>query len=142
MTPPSLPRRRAGVLRPSMRTARRQKNCSLASVLQAARLRHSPRATQAARGYIYKVVLLLRKGRRRPGRSRRRLVRRADVIHASVAREVAVHAAVDVRPNGEAGAVRAQRDRGARLIAGVLAVDVFAKLGPVGPIVLEDAGVA
>ena len=117
------------------------------SVLQAARdvgdsLRHSPRATQAARGYIYKVVLLLRKGRRRPGRSRRRLVRRADVVHASVAREVAVHAAVDVRPNGEAGAVRAQRDRGARLIAGVLAVNVAAELCPVGPIVLEDAGVA
>ena len=59
-----------------------------------------------------------------------------------MAREVAVHAAVDVRPNGEAGAIRAQRDRGARLIAGVLAVDVFAELGPVGPIVLEDARVA
>ena len=27
-----------------------------------------------------------------------------------MAREVAVHAAVDVRPDGEAGAVRAQRD--------------------------------
>ena len=85
---------------------------------------------------IYKVVLLLPgRRRRRPGRSRRRLVRRADVVHASVARVGAVHAAVDVRPNGEADTVRAQRNRGARLIAGVLAVDVFAELSPVGPIV-------
>jgi len=30
----------------------------------------------------------------------------------------------------------------ARLIAGVLAVNVAAELNPVGPIVLEDAGVA
>ena len=103
MTPPSLPRRRAGVLRPSMRTvadrwAAVALRCTIlsparkaklfdSSVLQAARwfFSGSPRRRPETRSAIrpapprlpeaiYKVVLLLRNGRRRPGRSRRRLL--------------------------------------------------------------------
>ena len=53
--------------------------------------------------------------------------RRADVVHARVARFGAV-AVVAGRADGEAPAVRAQRDRGARLVARRLAIDVAAEL--------------
>ena len=55
--------------------------------------------------------------------------RRADVVHARMAR-VGAGAAVEGRADGEAPAVRAQRDRSARLVGRRLAVDVAAELGP------------
>ena len=51
----------------------------------------------------------------------------ADVVHARMAR-VGAGAVVPRRANGEAPAVRAQRDRGAGLVARRLAVDVAAEL--------------
>ena len=55
---------------------------------------------------------------------------------------VGAGAVVPVRPNGEAPAVRAQRDRSARLVGRRLAVDVAAELGPGRSIILEDPRVA
>ena len=65
----------------------------------------------------------------------------ADVVHARVAR-VGAGAVVEGRADGEAPAVRAQRDRSARLVGRRLAVDVAAELGPGRSIILEDPRVA
>ena len=72
-------------------------------------------------------------------RGRRRAL--ADVVHARVAR-VGAGAVVEGRADGEAPAVRAQRDRSARLVLRRLAVDVAAELGPGRSIILEDPRVA
>ena len=61
----------------------------------------------------------------------------ADVVHARVAR-VGAGAVVEGRADGEAPAVRAQRDRSARLVARRLAVDVSAELVPGRAVELED----